>query len=145
MRSTSWSPVWAGWSDNLISEAFEQLISRREGETLEFKQEMPSSSDLAKLVTAFYNTRGGVIVFGVEDETRRLIGVSSPQGVEEGIINILRGRCSLDVMSTIEFFSYRGKDFVAVTMSPRSAQALPGEWGETALCASRVEQPKSPR
>jgi len=45
----------------LTPEEFEQLIAQREGEMLDFKQEMPSSSDLAKLVTAFYNTRGGTI------------------------------------------------------------------------------------
>ena len=52
---------------------FERLMGQREGETLDFKQEMPSSSDLARLITAFYNTRGGAIVFGVEDSTRRLV------------------------------------------------------------------------
>jgi len=96
------------------SDEFEQLISQREGETLEFKREMPSSSDLAKLVTAFYNTRGGVIVFGVEDGTRQAVGVTNPQGIEEGLINILRARCSLDVMPSIEYVSHRGKEFVVV-------------------------------
>jgi ATP-dependent DNA helicase RecG len=94
---------------------FEQLIGQREGETLELKREMPSSSDLAKLITAFYNTRGDAIVFGVEDETRRLVGVTSPQGIEEGIINILRARCSLDVMPSIGFVPYQGMEFVIVT------------------------------
>jgi ATP-dependent DNA helicase RecG len=99
----------------LTPEAFEQLIGQREGETLDFKREMPSSSDLAKLITAFYNTRGGTIVFGVEDDTRRLVGVASSQGVETGIINIIRDRCSLDVMPSIEFVSYQGMEFVVVT------------------------------
>ena len=79
----------------MTPKAFEQFIGQREGETLEFKREMPSSSDLAKLITAFYNTRGGIIVFGVENGTRRLVGVSSPEGVETGIVNIFRDRCSL--------------------------------------------------
>lgn len=96
-------------------EEFEELLQQREGETLDFKQEMPTSSDLARLVTAFYNTRGGTIVFGVEDDTRQLVGVSSPQGIEEGIVNILRARCSLDVMPTIEFVTYQGMEFVVVT------------------------------
>ncbi|MBC8264683.1 MAG: putative DNA binding domain-containing protein [Anaerolineales bacterium] len=99
----------------MTPEEFEQFISQREGETLDFKREMPSSSDLAKLVSAFYNSRGGTIVFGVEDQTRRLVGVTSPQGIEEGIINILRARCALDVMPSIEFVSYRGMEFVVVT------------------------------
>lgn len=98
----------------MTPEEFERLINQREGETLDFKQEMPSSSDLAKLVTAFYNTRGGAIVFGVEDGTRRLVGVPNPQGIEEGVVNILHARCSLDVMPTIEFVPYQGMEFVVV-------------------------------
>jgi len=98
----------------LTPEEFEQLIAQREGETLDFKQEMPSSSDLVRLVTAFYNTRGGTIVFGVEDGTRRLMGVPNPQGIEEGVINILRARCSLDVMPTVEFVAYQDTEFVVV-------------------------------
>jgi len=98
----------------LTPEEFEQLIGQREGETLDFKREMPSSSDLARLITAFYNTRGGTIVFGVEDGTRRLMGMPNPQGVETGIVNIIRDRCSLDVMPTIEFVTYQGMEFVVV-------------------------------
>lgn len=104
----------------MTAEEFVQLIGQREGETLDFKQEMPSSSDLAKLVTAFYNTRGGTIVFGIEDGTRRLVGVSNPQGIEEGIVNILRACCSLDVMPTIEFVSYQGMEFVVVRCPQRA-------------------------
>jgi predicted HTH transcriptional regulator len=99
----------------LTLEEFERLIGQREGETLKFKREMPASSDLAKLVTALYNTRGGAIIFGVADETRQLVGVANPQGVAGGIVNILRARCSLDVMPAIEVLSYQGKEFVVVT------------------------------
>lgn len=99
----------------MTPEEFERLINQPEGDTLEFKREMPSSSDLAKLVTALYNTRGGVIIFGVEDGTRRPVGVPSPQGIEEGVNSILRARCSLDVMPGIEIVAYQGMAFVTVT------------------------------
>jgi len=99
----------------MTPEAFEHLVRQPESETLEFKRELPSSSDLAKLVTAFYNTRGGVILFGVEDATQQLLGVINPQGVEQGIVNILRARCSLDVMPSIQFLAHQGKTFVVVT------------------------------
>lgn len=110
-------------------EEFEQLIGQREGETLDFKREMPSSSDLAKLVTAFYNTRGGTIVFGVENGTRRLVGVPNPQGIEEGVVNILRARCSLDVMPDIGFVPYQGMEFVVVRcpQGARKPYLLSGE------------------
>ena len=87
----------------MTQEEFEQLIGQREGETLEFKREMPSSSDLAKLVTAFYNTRGGTIVFGVEAGTRQLAGVPNPQGSEAGVGDMLRARVSIDGRPSSEF------------------------------------------
>jgi len=99
----------------LTPEEFERLLDQWEGDTLEFKREMPASADLAKLVTAFYNTRGGTIIFGVADEARQLVGVTNPQGIEGGIVNILRARCSLDVMPAIEVLSFQGKEFVVVT------------------------------
>ena len=118
-------------------EDFERLIGQREGETLEFKRETPASSDLAKLVTALYNTRGGTIIFGVEDETRQLVGVANPQGVEGGIVNILRASRSLDVTPAITVVSYQGKEFVVATC-PQGAHKPYLASGETAArCAHR--------
>jgi len=34
---------------------------------LDFKQELPTSSDLAVLISAFYNTHGGTFIVGVDD------------------------------------------------------------------------------
>jgi ATP-dependent DNA helicase RecG len=95
-------------------ETFARLLQQREGETLDFKQELPGSSDLAVLVSAFYNTRGGTIIIGVDDQ-RHSVGVDRPQGVETGIINIIRDRLDLDVPPTIEIVTYQGKEFVVVT------------------------------
>jgi len=98
----------------LNEEAFASLLQQRESETLDFKEALPTSSDLAVLITAFYNTRGGTVVIGVDDQ-RRPVGIASPQGVETGITNIIRDRLDLDVMPTIEIEPYQGKEFVVVT------------------------------
>ena len=128
----------------MTPEEFDRLVRQREGETLDFKREMPSSSDLAKLITAFYNTRGGAIVFGVENGTRRPVGVPNPQGVEEGIVNILRARCSLDVMPTVEFIAYQSKEFVVVTC-PQGARKPYLVSGETRpYITGGVQQPGGP-
>ena len=69
---------------------------------------------LAVLINAFYNTRGGVIVVGVDDQ-RQPVGLLRPQGVEAGITHILRDRLDLDVLPVIEIVPYQGWEFVVVT------------------------------
>jgi len=94
--------------------AFAQLLQQREGETLDFKQELPGSSDLAVLISAFYNTRGGTIVIGVDDQGQP-VGVDRPQSVEAGIVNIIRDRLDLDVPPTMEIVACQDREFVVVT------------------------------
>lgn len=120
----------------MTPEEFERLLDQWEGETLEFKREMPASSDLAKLVTAFYNTRGGTIIFGVADDARQLVGVANPQGIEGGIVNILRARCSLDVMPAIEVLSFQGKEFVVVTCPQGAHKPISPAVKRVPMCAS---------
>ncbi|OIO93876.1 MAG: hypothetical protein AUK03_07585 [Anaerolineae bacterium CG2_30_64_16] len=95
-------------------ETFARLLQQREGETLDFKRELPGSSDLAVLISALYNTHGGTIVFGVDNQ-RRPVGVDRPQGVEAGIVNILRDRLDLDVLPAIEIVPFLGREFVVIT------------------------------
>jgi hypothetical protein len=50
-----------------------------EGRRLEFKRELPSSAEwlakCAKTAAAFANTDGGYIIFGVEDNTKKPVGI----------------------------------------------------------------------
>jgi ATP-dependent DNA helicase RecG len=90
------------------------LLQRREGETLDFKRELPGSSDLAALISAFYNTRDGTIIVGVDDQ-RQPVGLLRPQSVEAGVTHILRDRLDLDVLPAVEIVPYDGREFVVVT------------------------------
>jgi len=85
---------------------FTNLLQQHESEALDFKQDLPASSDLAVLISAFYNTRGGTIIIGVDDEQHQPLGVARPQSVEAGIGNIIRDRLSLDIPPKIEIVSY---------------------------------------
>jgi ATP-dependent DNA helicase RecG len=93
---------------------FTSLLHQHESETLDFKQELPASSDLAVLISAFYNTHDGTFIVGVDD-AHQPVGVDRPQSVEAGIANIIRARLSLDIPPTIEIISYLGREFVVVT------------------------------
>lgn len=57
----------------------ESTIARGEGETTEFKVQVPASKDsihkLVRTVSAFANGDGGVVVIGVEDDTGRIVGI----------------------------------------------------------------------
>jgi len=106
--------------DRMNEETLARLLQQRESEMLDFKQALPGSSDLAVLISAFYNTRGGTIVIGVDDQ-RQPVGVERLQSVEAGVVNIIRDRLDLDVLPTIEIATYQGKEFVAVTC-PRGAR-----------------------
>ena len=69
-----------------------QLLSQEENEKLDFKAELHLSTEserkeLVKDVTAIANSRGGRghIIFGVEDKTKRILGINPELFQEEQI------------------------------------------------------------
>jgi ATP-dependent DNA helicase RecG len=69
-------------------ETVRQLIADGESGTVEFKLNAPRPTELAERMCGMVNTRaGGVIVFGVGDENRSIVGVNQ---VSDAIDTILR-------------------------------------------------------
>lgn len=68
-----------GKFDSLFQQSEDQTsyIAQPENEEIEHKKSFSFNPDIAKTCAAFANNRGGLIVFGVEDKTRRLVGLSS--------------------------------------------------------------------
>ena len=52
----------------------EELLARPEGKTLEFKQDRSSPKNILKTPTAFANTAGGVLLIGIEDGSKAVLG-----------------------------------------------------------------------
>jgi len=52
----------------MTSDEVLNLINQGESETLEFKLRLPDTLLLAKQISAFANTQGGVLIFGVGDD-----------------------------------------------------------------------------
>lgn len=66
------------------------IIARGEGETTEFKRELPSDPlAIAKTVAAFANGSGGVIIVGVADDGK-ILGVQNPNKQNERFVHIVR-------------------------------------------------------
>lgn len=55
------------------------IISTGETSRVQFKREIESSDSIAAEMIAFSNSRGGKILFGVEDKTGRITGLSNEQ------------------------------------------------------------------
>ena len=56
--------------------ATQAIYPERESKTLEFKSQVPAFSTLIKTCVAFANTAGGSILIGIEDESRKILGIS---------------------------------------------------------------------
>jgi len=93
---------------------FKELLDERENKDFDFKLELSKPEKIAQLVAAFYNSRGGKIIIGVEDDTRKPIGLKNAQDIEHKFTQIIRHWCKLDVDPEIEFVNYADKEFIVV-------------------------------
>lgn len=108
-----------------LAPEIEQLLLTGEGETVEFKQKLDANSlRLIKTATAFANTNGGTIVFGVDDD-QRVVGCEI-RGMADKITDALRGRCDPPPIFTTKIVKYEGKELflVQVAHSPATVHVV---------------------
>ena len=55
----------------------EQLLARDEGKTLEFKENSGPIHRIVQTAIAFANTAGGIILLGIKDSTKEIIGLEN--------------------------------------------------------------------
>ena len=56
----------------------EELLTLSEGKTLEYKQDLSSPKNILKTLAAFANTAGGVLLIGIEDGSKAVLGMENP-------------------------------------------------------------------
>lgn len=95
-----------------------ELLKSPEGKTIEFKRELPARLGIVHTVIAFANTSGGTIIIGVEDGTRRIVGVSNPLTIEEKITSLITDLISPQILPEIEILAYKKLQIVAVRIYP---------------------------
>jgi len=91
------------------------LLEEGEGAQLEFKRKVSSPAKIARAMIGFANTRGGTILFGVDDD-KSIVGVESEKSEVEMVETAAHYFCDPPLEPIIEILSYRGKDLLAVTI-----------------------------
>lgn len=92
-----------------------EMLLSGESKAVEYKAERPGNSkSYVKSVVAFSNARGGVIVFGVDDKTREIIGIPSDRVFSDmdAISNAVMDSVAPQVMPDISVTTVRGKTLI---------------------------------
>ena len=98
----------------------EDIIRKGEGKTLEFKETLPGGESLARTAVAFSNMAGGKIIIGIEDRTRKLIGVSENDALDfpDRIYGMIYDRCSPTIIPEVYLVNVADKKTLVVEIYP---------------------------
>lgn len=87
------------------------LIEEGENIQCEFKRKFSSPEKIAREMIAFANTKGGIILFGVDDD-KKIVGVESEKETAELIIDAAKNFCEPPLDLNLEFKEIDGKEIV---------------------------------
>jgi len=94
----------------------EELLSRSESKTLEFKENAHALSKIVQTVIAFANTAGETLVIGIQDKTKNIIGIQNILQDEERIANAIADSVTPTLLPNLQFISWREKDVLILTV-----------------------------
>lgn len=92
-----------------------ELIEEGENIQCEFKLKFSTSEKIAREMIAFANTKGGYILFGVDDD-KDVVGVESEKEIAELVKETAEKFCEPPIDYSIEFIEYDGKEVVVVSV-----------------------------
>ncbi|MDP4220292.1 MAG: ATP-binding protein [Bacteroidota bacterium] len=94
------------------------LLAEGEGLRIEFKRHFSSPEKIAKEMIAFANTKGGTILFGVDDDGS-VFGLHSEKSELSEIEHVSKFLCDPPVAIACDVIPWSGhKDIIAVTVLP---------------------------
>lgn len=84
-----------------------------EGENLrnEFKLKFSNPEKISKEICAFANTKGGYLIFGVDDNGT-IVGVDSEKEETELVVEAIKNYCYPQIEYKIDYVEYKGKEVV---------------------------------
>lgn len=90
-----------------------ELIEEGENIQCEFKRKFSSPEKIAREMIAFANTRGGYILFGIDDD-KQIVGVESEKSEAELILDTAKNYCEPPLDISINYIDMYGKEVVVV-------------------------------
>lgn len=90
-----------------------ERIEAGEGLTTEFKRRVSTGEKIAKEMIAFANTRGGVIIFGIDDD-KSVVGVVSEKAELEEITHAAYHLCNPPVKHIVTIFNVNDRDIICM-------------------------------
>jgi hypothetical protein len=109
---SSWESLPKGVVIDIPEYEIRELIRHGETETVEFKEKISKPEEFVETVVAFANTKGGIILLGVDDHSK-VIGLPE-NGYEDTITNILRSHCSPQVNCEMSRKQLDEKDIIVI-------------------------------
>ncbi len=99
-----------------------EVLQKPEGKTLEYKRDLSSPDGLLKTLVAFANAAGGILAIGIEDGTRRVIGVPDVLAAEERLASIIADSIRPRLVPDIEIVPWRKTQVLVVQVYPSVAR-----------------------
>ena len=92
-----------------------ELIEEGENIQCEFKRHFTTPEKIAREMIAFANTKGGYVIFGVDDD-KEVVGVDSEKSESEMIKDAAENFCEPRLVYSIDFIELYGKEVVIVSI-----------------------------
>jgi len=95
-----------------------KIISAGESSTVQFKERLPHADSLAHELIAFSNSRGGKIIFGINDKTGKLNGLSFSeiQQINQQLVNVASQKVYPPVYLATETVTANDNNLIIVTI-----------------------------
>ncbi|GHV70527.1 transcriptional regulator [Spirochaetia bacterium] len=103
----------------MTEQALQETIKGGESSKVQFKERLPHPDSLAHELIAFSNSQGGVIIFGVNDKTGALNGLSFSeiQQLNQQLVNVASQKVYPPVYLETDTVSVNGNQLVIVTVA----------------------------
>ncbi len=92
-----------------------ELIEEGENIQCEFKRKFSTPEKISREMIAFANTKGGYLLFGVDDD-KKIVGVESEKETVELVKDAALNYCQLPVEYTIQYKEIEGKEIVIISI-----------------------------